>query len=138
MNPSGGLYRAGTRDPIGCNRVLVVEGRDLGGFCFALLRQLGLEKAIEIRNGGGLPDFYDYFQDLPQISGFPGVVALGAIQDCEQDPAGAFRALCAGLARAGLPVPAAPLQATQAPPLPQVSVMLLPDSQTPGMLETLC
>ena len=138
MNSGGALFQPKTREPIRYSSVLVTEGRDMFGFCLALVRHLGLDQQIEVRNGGGLPDFHDYFQDLVNISGFANVFSLGVIRDTDTNPHGAFQAVCAGLQRANLPTPNAPLQPTIAPPLPRVTVHLLPDPKTPGMLETLC
>ena len=83
--------------------LLVTEGRDMFGFSLALVRQLGLDQRIEVRNGGGLPDFHDYFQDLANISGFANVVSLGVMRDNETDPTGAFQAVFAGLRRRRFP-----------------------------------
>jgi hypothetical protein len=138
MSDGDELFHPGTRAPITHNAVLVVEGRDVFGFFLALLRELGLEHQIEVRNGGGLPGFHDYFQDLVLVSDFSRITALGIVRDCEDNPTGAFQQVCAGLQRASLAVPPAPLVATPAAPQPQVTVMLLPDSNTAGMLETLC
>jgi hypothetical protein len=138
MSDGGELFHPGTRAPITHDAVLVVEGRDMFGFFLALLRQLGLDQQIEVRNGGGLPGFHDYFQDLVLINEFSRVTALGIVRDCEDNPAGALQQVCAGLQRASLAVPSSPLVATSMPPQPQVTVMLLPDSNTSGMLETLC
>jgi hypothetical protein len=138
MNAGGELFRPGTRAPITHDTVLVTEGRDMFGFSLALLHDLGLDQRIEVRNGGGLPSFHDYFQDLVNISGFASVISLGVMRDSETDPGGAFQSVNAGLLRANLPVPQVPFQSTASPPLPRVSVYLLPDPRTPGMLETLC
>jgi hypothetical protein len=138
MTGADELFSPGTRAAIGHTVVLVVEGRDMYRFFLALLRQLGIDQQIEVRNGGGLPGLHDYFQDLVLISGFLSVVALGVVRDCEDDPAIAFQQVCSGLQRAGLAVPSAPLVVTPTPTLPQITVMLLPDSNTAGMLETLC
>jgi len=137
MTSADELFVPGTRAAIGKNVLLVVEGRDMYRFFLALLRQ-GIDQQVEVRNGGGLPAFHDYFQDLVLISGFSGVNVLGIARDCEDDPAVAFQQVCGGLQRAGLAVPSAPLTATPLPAQPRIIVMLLPDGNTPGMLETLC
>jgi hypothetical protein len=131
------LFEAGSREPIRLETVLVVEGRDMFGFFLAMLRELNLDHQIEVRNGGGTPDLYDYLGDLKTIAGFAAVTSLGVVCDCEADPVVAFRDLCNGLRRASLAVPAAVLTATATPPLPRITVHLLPDANTPGMLETL-
>jgi hypothetical protein len=137
MSNGGDVSQPGSREPIHYDTVLVVEGRDMFGFFFALLRELGLAKQIEVRNGGGVPDLYDYLAVLPNVSDFDKVTSLGVACDTETDPGAAFSGLCGALGRAGLSVPAAVLQPTATPPVPRVTVALLPDASTPGMLETL-
>jgi uncharacterized protein DUF3226 len=137
MNSGGELFAPGSREPIRYPTVLVVEGRDMFGFFLPLLRELNLDKQIEVRNGGGVPSLYDYLAVLPNIDGFDTVTSLGIVCDTERDPAAAFTDLCNALRRAGLAVPAAPLQPTATLPVPRVAIALLPDASTPGMLETL-
>jgi hypothetical protein len=137
MSNGGDVSQPGSREPIHYDTVLVVEGRDMLGFFFALLRELGLTKQAEVRNGGGVPDLYDYLAVLPNVSNFDKVTSLGVACDTETDPAVAFNNLCNALQRAGLSVPAAALQPTTPPAVPRVTVALLPDARTPGMLETL-
>src|SRR5260370_1121195 len=125
MTSADELHAPGTRAAIGKNTLLIVEGRDMYRFFLALLRQLGMDQQVEVRNGGGLPSFHDYFQDLVLISGFAGVSALGIARDCEDDSAVAFQQVCGGLQRAGLAVPSAPLTVTPLPTQPRIIVMLL-------------
>ena len=137
MSNSGDVSQPGSRAPVHYSTLLVVEGRDMFGFFLTLLKELGLQNRVEVRNGGGVPDLYNYLALLPLVTGFDGVTSLGVVCDCETDPATAFRDLCNSLRRAGLPVPSAVLQPTVPPPLPRLQVALLPDATTPGMLETL-
>jgi hypothetical protein len=137
MSNGGDVSQPGSREPLHYDAVLVVEGRDMFGFFLALLRELGLEKRIEVRNGGGVPDLYDFLAVLPNVSNFDKVASLGVVCDAEADPVAAFNDLCTALRRAGLSVPAAVLQPTSSPPAPRTTVALLPDAGTPGMLETL-
>src|SRR5882672_6882993 len=131
MSTGGELFEAGSREPIRFGNVLVVEGRDMFGFFLALLREIGLDNHIEVRNGGGTPGLYDYLGDLTAISGFSAVNSLGVVCDCESDPLAAFNSLCNGLRRAGLTEPSAVLTPTATPPMPRITVQLLPDAGTP-------
>jgi hypothetical protein len=106
-------------------------------FFRALLPVLGLQDRIEIRDAGGITDIPAYVSLLKTINGFDAVVSLGLVRDCETDPVAAFQDICSALQGAALPVPPAVLLATAPPPLPKVTVMLIPDAGTPGMLETL-
>jgi hypothetical protein len=56
MSNGGDPSQPGSRTPIRYSTVLVVEGRDLFGFFLPLLKELGLQNQIEVRNGGGVPD----------------------------------------------------------------------------------
>lgn len=69
------------------------------GFFLTLLKELGLQNRVEVRNGGGVPDLYNYLALLPLVTGFDGVTSLGVVCDCETDPATAFRDLCNSLRR---------------------------------------
>jgi hypothetical protein len=127
-----------SRAPIAHDTLLVVEGRDAFGFSLGLLTELKLEQRIEIRNAGGVDDLPDFLLALSAVSGFGAVRSLGVVQDSEADPAVAFAGVCGAIRGANLPIPAGPLQPTSPPPGPRVTVTLLPDPKTPGMLETLC
>jgi hypothetical protein len=138
MTNGAGRYQRGDRSPLAHDTLLVVEGRDMWEFFGALSQQLGLQNQIEIRDPGGITDWPDFLRALPELAGFGGVVSLGLVRDSETDPGQAFREVCAALRGGSLPVPAAVLQPTPSPPAPRVTLMLLPDASTPGMLETLC
>ncbi len=64
------------------------------------------------------------------------IVSVGIVQDADNDPAAAFQSICSALAAADLPVPEAPIQPHGANP--QITVMIVPDAVTPGMLEDVC
>ena len=127
-----------SREPITHDTILVVEGRDAFGFFLGLLTELGLHQRIEIRNAGGVNDWPDYLLALTGVSGFNHVTSMGLVRDSETAPRTAFADVRRALKNAGLPIPAAPGQGTPAPPHPHISIALLPDANTAGMLETLC
>jgi hypothetical protein len=138
MSNGARLFEPGDRSPITHATLLVVEGRDAFGFFLALLKELGLKDQIEVRNAGGITDWPNYLRVLPLISGFDAVTSLGLARDSEANPGQAFQEVCSALKGGGLSVPTAVLQPSVSPPAPRVTVMLLPDATTPGMLETLC
>ena len=128
-------------------KLLLVEGHDARHFFKALLDHLGLANTIEIRNYGGISELPSYLKTLPAISGFGEVVSLGIIRDAESNAQDAFKAVCQALenARSGGPstphrerlsVPKAPINKTGG--ALGVSVFILPDCVSPGMLETVC
>jgi hypothetical protein len=138
MSNGATRYKRGDRSPLTQAAVLVVEGRDMWEFFGALLYELGLHGRVDVRDPGGITDWPDFLRALPAISGFDAVNSLGLVRDCETDPARALQDVCTALRGASLPVPPAVLQPTATPPPPRVTIMLLPEGNTPGMLETLC
>jgi len=141
------LHEAGARSPITLTKLLLVEGKDQFYFFKALLRHLRVLETIEIRNYGGCEQLADYLNVLPAIDGFLDVTSMGIVQDAERDPASAFDAVRGALESARsrhsseprwerLSVPAEPI--LKAGEAPTISVFLLPDANTAGMLEDLC
>ncbi len=122
-------------EPITRSKVLAVEGKDEEELFSALIACLNLSD-IEIWALGGKDKFRRNIRALTITSGFDGVTSLGVVRDADKDPAGAFQSVCGALESAGLPRPTTPLQPVG--DAPQVMVMILPDGETPGMLEDLC
>lgn len=142
-----GLNLPGSTAPITLQKLLLVEGHDAWQFFKALLHHLGLVNTIEIRNYGGISELPSYLKTLPAISGFGEVVSLGITRDAESNAQDAFKAVCHALenARSGGPrtpfrerlsVPQAPINKTGG--ALGISVFILPDCVSPGMLETVC
>jgi hypothetical protein len=131
-----GLQLPQAKAPIAYSKVLVVEGHDAFQFFKALLRHLNLLAEIEIRNSGGVDDLSTYLRVLAGTSGFSGVNSLGIIRDAEDDATAAFASICNGLAQTKLSVPDNPMVIVEGKP--RVSVFILPDCASQGMLETLC
>jgi hypothetical protein len=122
--------------PITYTKLLIVEGRTAFEFFKALLRRLDLLDQIEIRNLGGNQELSDFLELLRMTPGFAAVTSLGIVRDAEKDVAGAFRSVTDALRRAGLSVPDRAL--VKAIGYPTVSVFILPNCASSGMLETLC
>jgi uncharacterized protein DUF3226 len=135
-HPHAGLQRPETRSPISYTKVLLVEGMTSFQFFKALLRTMGLLNEVEIRNFGGVDDFSVYLEALIATSGFSDVISLGIVRDAEDDVNKAFASVSRSLMSAGLDAPPRVLSSTTGKP--RVSVFILPDGETPGMLETLC
>jgi hypothetical protein len=131
-----GLEQANARSPITYSKVLVVEGMTAFQVLKALVRNLGLINNIEIRNFGGITDFSVYLETLVVTPGFTEVVSLGIVRDAEANAGNAFTSVCNSLRRVGLDAPPNPLVLTDG--IPRVSVLILPDCVSPGMIETLC
>ena len=123
--------------------LLLVEGRDACNFFDALRRHLNLVD-FGVKDFGGVDELGDYLAALVSAPGFRNVARLGIVRDAEtsDDPADtarrAFQSMQSALENAGLPVPDQPAQATgDDADQPAVAVLILPDGDREGMLETL-
>jgi hypothetical protein len=117
------------------SKLLLVEGKDEVKLFDKLLADLNIGD-VEIRDIMGKTRFRKNIEALPSLSGFGRVTSIGIVRDADTDPKGAFDSICGALQAAGLPRPTEPLQ--PAGDDPRVMVMILPDAETPGMLEDLC
>jgi hypothetical protein len=142
-----GLNQPGSLVAFTLQKVLLVEGHDAWQFFKALLDDLGLANTIEIRNYGGICQLAPFLRTLPAISGFGEVVSLGIIRDAESNAQDAFKAVCQALEKARSGGPSTPFQERLSVPQAPinktggalgVSVFILPDCVSPGMLETVC
>ena len=124
-----------TLEPITGPKVLIVEGEDEKRLFSELIAYLNLPD-IEIRDIGGKTKFRRNIRALAITSGFDMVASVGVIRDADDNPAGAFQSVCDALQDAGLARPTEPLQPVG--DSPRITVMILPDGETSGMLEDLC
>nr|BAL54915.1 hypothetical conserved protein [uncultured Acetothermia bacterium]BAL60051.1 hypothetical conserved protein [Candidatus Acetothermum autotrophicum] len=121
----------GIKEPV----ILIVEGGEDKQFFQALIQHLGLS-GIDIMGIGGKDQIKANLKALRNSSGFTIVRSLGIVRDADDDPRAAFQSVCSALQNAGLPVPDRPLVSVGSNPA--VTVMILPDINTPGALEDLC
>lgn len=117
-------------------RLLVVEGIEACVFFDALLKQMGLADTVQTQDFGGVNELSSFLRTLPGTSGFRQVTSLGIVRDAENNAQSAFQSVCGSLKRAELSVPQQPMVGASGSP--KVSVFVLPDCSSPGMLETLC
>ena len=86
IRPSRGEWRR--RRPITLSKLLLVEGDTPMHFFEALLRHLGLNAAIEIRNFRGLPTSRTYLSRWLATPEFQSLVtSIGVVRDAEDKPA---------------------------------------------------
>ena len=123
-------------DQIEASTQLLVEGNDQLNFFRAFVRRLGIPN-IQVQNFGGVDELTLFVEALASTDEFKDRVrSLGIVRDSEVRPASsAFQSVQGTLVSAGLPVP--DQMATPFGSSPSVSVLILPDNESPGMLETL-
>lgn len=116
-------------------RQLLVEGRDQWNFFQALISHMNIDD-IQIQDFGGVNDLTGFVMNLVEMGEFnDSVESMGIVRDAEVSATSAFQSVQSSLDRAGLPIPDRPMEPTNS--LPSISVMILPDDHSPGMLETL-
>ena len=116
-------------------KLLIVEGKEDELFFSAFCHHLGLND-IQVLSIGGKTNLPSNLKALKKATNFSQVTALGIIRDADEDANAAFQSVCSALQHAGLPKPPKPM--TPSSERPRVSVMILPDNQSPGALEDIC
>jgi hypothetical protein len=116
-------------------KLLIGEGREEQIFFTAFLAHLNISD-VQVEQYGGKQKLPSYLRNLPNIPGYLEVISLGITRDADDSAQSAFQSVCSSLNSASLPIPSKPGEI--AGDIPQVSVMILPDGQTSGMLENLC
>ena len=114
---------------------LLAEGNDQRNFFEAFIDHLSLAD-IQIQNFGGVNELHGFLLALASASGFRETVqSVGIVRDAETVAQAAFQSVQSSLRNAGLPVPNRPEERSGSSPA--VTVLILPDDNSPGMLETL-
>lgn len=122
-------------DAIEYDAQLLVEGNDQRNFFRAMLRHMNLG-GVQIHNFGGVDELRAYAANLADSDEFSQIVkSVGIVRDAEGSAESAFRSVQGALRNAGMNVPNAPGVKTDGSP--SVSVFILPDNESGGMLETL-
>lgn len=113
---------------------LLVEGNDEINFFEALIKYLSLSE-IQIREFEGKGKLRSFLSGFVSMSGFDSVTSLGVVRDADGSAQAAFQSVQGSLRNANLPAP--PRAGIRQSGTPDVSVLILPDESSPGMLETL-
>jgi hypothetical protein len=116
-------------------KLLLVEGRDEEEFFASLLTYLDISD-VAVWAIQGKSRLSSRLKALVSAPHTVPIVSVGIVQDADNDPAAAFQSICTALDAADLPVPEAPLQPHGVDP--RITVMIVPDAATPGMLEDVC
>lgn len=113
---------------------LLVEGKDGMNWFRALVRHMGVE-GVDVQNYGSVSELRSFLKMFAKAPGFVNVTAVGIVRDAEENPASdALASVRGALDNAGLPAPSVPDTIADGPP--HVSVLILPDGESPGMLES--
>lgn len=113
---------------------LLVEGNDDRNFFEAFVEHLSLPE-IQVWSFGGKDQLRRFLSGFISMSGFSSVSSLGIIRDADGPAQSAFQSIQGSLRNANLPVPSKAGERQSGNP--DVSVLILPDQSSPGMLETL-
>lgn len=116
-------------------KLVIGEGKEEVAFFSALLRHLKLED-IKIGEYGGKGELGGFIRKLTKFSGFNDLVSLGVTCDADNSFERTFQSVQSALRNASLSVPDRPLE--MAGEKPQIYIFVLPDNESPGMLEDLC
>lgn len=109
------------------SKLLLAEGNTPAHFFDALLKSMGLDSHIEIRNYGGVKELGPFVRALASTTEFQEkVVSLGITRDAEDDPKAAMQSVEAAVKSATIASRVA------------VKIAILPDGTNAGMIETLC
>lgn len=113
---------------------LLVEGNDQRNFFEAFAAHFGLHD-VQVRSFGGVDELRGFLAGFVRMPGFATVRGLGVVRDAEGSAADAFRSVRPALENAGLAPP--PASGRFGGGAPKTGVLILPDGEGPGMLETL-
>ena len=113
---------------------LLVEGNDQRNFFESLIRTRSLPD-IQIQNYGGGDELRGFLPAFVKAPNFGSVVSLGVVRDAEGSAQATFQSIQDSLRNVNLPVPTKANERQSGKP--DVSVLILPDGSSPGMLETL-
>jgi hypothetical protein len=117
-------------------KILLVEGQDEEYLFTALIDALDLVNDMQIIPVGGITKLGASLKGIKNRSGYNQVTSIGIIRDADNNAHSSFLSVCSALHSANLPEPSDPLQPTPGPP--QVTILIVPDSDTPGMIENVC
>ncbi len=113
---------------------LLVEGNDQRNFFEALVKDMYRDD-IQVQNFGGVNDLRTFLSLWSRLLDSSKIRSVGIVRDAEISAQAAFQSVQGALKNAGLDVPDRPRQLTNSSP--NISVLILPDDNNSGMLETL-
>ena len=113
---------------------LLVEGNDQRNFFEAVIEYLVLEH-VQVWNFGGVDDLGKFLRAFVNMRGFSSVSSVGIVRDAEESAILALKRVNRALRNVNLPVAIEPPENGNG--RPRSKILILPDGERPGMLETL-
>jgi len=115
--------------------LLIGEGKEEVRFFKKLLKELGMGD-VQVEHYSGVDGLAAYLHAQLARTGYDNLRALGVTRDADANAENALKSVCGALTSAGMPAPKRLGEAASGPP--RVSVFILPDGNSAGMLEDLC
>jgi hypothetical protein len=122
--------------PIDLPNQLLVEGRSAKILFETLVDKISIKDKVQVQDFRGNNELRNFLHTLKITSGFDIVVSIGIIRDAESCPSNAFKSVCTALDNEGFYQPSQPeiFEGVN----PRIGVLILPNANECGMLETLC
>jgi len=122
--------------PFKCTKLLAVEGEDEVNFFKKLLEHTGLADDVEIRKAGGKDSFKNLLPAFKITSGFKNIESIIIVRDADDNARAAFQSVKNVLEKNQFIAP--DISACFTDGKPKIGIFILPDNNSPGMLEDLC
>lgn len=113
---------------------LLVEGKDTQNFFETFIRHFPMKNATQIQDFGGVNELRGFLRSFVRTPGFDMVKNIGIVRDAEESAVAARQSVIASLRNADLPIPG---EGERREGAPAVHLLILPDGEEQGMLETL-
>ncbi len=124
--------------PIEKSHLLIVEGKDDKSFFEALAKNIDIYEKLQIMITEGNPPYTDKIEAITKLPGFFKVIIMGIVRDADKNASDCLRSIQGALRKNDLPAPDTPLSIARMEDKPAITVMIMPDCESPGMLEDLC
>lgn len=127
------------KPPIEKPYLLIVEGKDDKSFFEALTKKMKIDDQLQIMITEGNPPYTDKIKAITEIPGFfNNVIIMGIVRDADNNALNCMRSIQGALKHNDLPIPDTALRIARLEDKPAITVMIMPDCESPGMLEDLC
>ena len=127
------------KSPIEKPCLLIVEGKDDKSFFEALTNKMKIDDQLQIMITEGNPPYTDKIKAITEIPGFfNNLIIMGIVRDADKSASDCMRSIQGALKHNDLPIPDTALRIARLEDKPAITVMIMPDCESPGMLEDLC